>query len=229
MIDHSLARRSFLSRFGAGLTVLGAGSAATAQAQTGGTGRWQPSRHDQDDWLDRIPGKHRFVIDTTTADGFGEGVLYTNNFFVANQNSYGLGNSDLAVVMIMRHFATVFAYNDAMWAKYGQTLGSRINFNDPQTKQPPKLNVYNSAAHVPTLPSFGTTLDTVLKRGVHLAVCEMATRFFAGAIAEASGGNADNIYKELAANLVANSHMVPAGIVAVNRAQERGYTLASAL
>jgi len=29
------------------------------------------------------------------------------------------------------------------------------------------------------------------------------------------------------ANLVPNSHMVAAGIVAVNRAQERGYTLAT--
>ena len=33
------------------------------------------------------------------------------------------------------------------------------------------------------------------------------------------------LYKELTANLVANARMVPAGIVAVNRAQERGYTL----
>ena len=44
----------------------------------------------------------------------------------------------------------------------------------------------------------------------------------------AKGGRAstDDIYKELAANLLANSHLVPAGIVAVNRAQERGYTFA---
>jgi intracellular sulfur oxidation DsrE/DsrF family protein len=31
---------------------------------------------------------------------------------------------------------------------------------------------------------------------------------------------------ELAANLVGNSRLVPAGIVAVNRAQERGYSFA---
>jgi len=30
--------------------------------------------------------------------------------------------------------------------------------------------------------------------------------------------------EELAAHLVPNSHIVPAGIVAVNRAQERGYS-----
>jgi hypothetical protein len=45
-----------------------------------------------------------------------------------------------------------------------------------------------------------------------------------------SGGtpNADAIYNELTTNLVSNARMVPAGIVAVNRAQERGYSLASA-
>ena len=45
-------------------------------------------------------------------------------------------------------------------------------------------------------------------------------------IATARGANADDIYKELVSNLIRNSHMAPAGIVAVNRAQERGYALA---
>jgi intracellular sulfur oxidation DsrE/DsrF family protein len=52
----------------------------------------------------------------------------------------------------------------------------------------------------------------------------MATRAAAQLIAQKSGGNVDAIYKELTDNLVANGHMVPAGIVAVNHAQERGYS-----
>ena len=231
MEHQPFARRSFLSRLGTGLTVMGAaltGNAAKAQAQSVPGNTWQPSRHVQDEWLDQVPGKHRFLLDTTTADGLGEALLYTNNYFLANQNAYGLSNSDLAVVIVVRHFSTPFAYNDAMWAKYGRVLALRTNFSDPQTKQAPTLNIYNSPAHVAALPSFGTTLDTVLKRGVQLAVCQMATRFLAGGIAEATGGTADDVYKELAANLVDNSHLVPAGIVAINRAQERGYAFAKA-
>jgi intracellular sulfur oxidation DsrE/DsrF family protein len=229
MIDERPARRSFLSWFGGGLTMLGATLTGRAsQAQSVGSGRWQPSRHAQDDWLDQVPGKHRFLLDTTTTDGFGEALLYTNNYFLANQNAYGLGNTDLAVVIVVRHFSTPFAYNDTIWAKYGATLGSMINVNDPQTKQSPKLNVYNSSAHVAALPSFGTTLESILNRGVQLAVCQMATRFFSEAIAKTTGGNTDSVYKELAANLVGNSHLVPAGIVAINRAQERGYAFANA-
>jgi len=49
--------------------------------------------------------------------------------------------------------------------------------------------------------------------------------FAAGQLAADGGGDADAIYKDFAANLVPNSHIVPAGVVAVNRAQERGYTL----
>ena len=73
-------RRSFIARFGA---AFGAGlpSAAQSSAITG----WQPSRHEQDDWMDRVPGKHRFIFDTTTPAGLGAAILYANNYFLANQ------------------------------------------------------------------------------------------------------------------------------------------------
>jgi hypothetical protein len=55
----------------------------------------------------------------------------------------------------------------------------------------------------------------------------MATRVFAEGLARRVSGDADAIHKELMANLIGNSHPVSAGIVTVNRAQERGYTLAN--
>ena len=39
---------------------------------------------------------------------------------------------------------------------------------------------------------------------------------------------ADDVYKELTANAMPNTHLVPAGIVCMSRAQERGYTIAHA-
>lgn len=225
-----VARRSFLSRLGVGMTAFGAmtADAAAAPAQTPSQGGpWQPARHAQDDWLDQAPGQHRFVFDTTNADGFGGALLYVNNFFLANKSGYGLGDADLAVVIVARHNSTPFAYNDAMWAKYGAPLAQRAKATDPQTKQAPKVNIYNSSALAAMLPNRSATLDSLIKRGVHLAVCQMATRFFAGGIAQATGGTTDSIYTELVANLVGNAHMVPAGIVALNRAQERGYSFAN--
>jgi intracellular sulfur oxidation DsrE/DsrF family protein len=111
-----------------------------------------------------------------------------------------------------------------MWAKYGKQFSDALKFVDPKTKQVPATNLYNSADYGFALPNFGTTLDSLIQRRVQFAVCDMATHFFAGALAEATKGNADAVYRELVANVIPNAHMVPAGIVAVNRAQERGYT-----
>ena len=218
------ARRAFLSRLGAGAVGAGVGAGvgvgtgtANAQEQPGRSGRWQPATHAQDDWLDQLPGVHRFVVDTTSPAGFANALLYINNYFSASRNDYGLNDADSAVVIVARHDSTPFAYNDKMWARYGKSLAERGGFVDPDTRQPPMVNLNRSG------------LDGLLHRGVHLAVCQMATRRLAGAIAKAGGPSPDAAYAEIIANLMSNAHMVPAGIVALNRAQERGYAFAHAV
>jgi hypothetical protein len=213
-----LARRSFLT----GMTLLGTATAIvvpeSAEAQAVAESHFQPVRHSQDDWLDQIPGKHRCVFDTTSPEGASSAALYASNFFIANQSGYNLQNADLSVVIVLRHNSTPFAYNDSIWAKYGIPMSQQAgNFVDPKTKAAPNINVYR------------TQLEGLTQRGVHLAVCQMATRVFAGAIARSNGGNTDAINDELAANLLASSHAVAAGIVALNRAQERGYTFVHAV
>jgi intracellular sulfur oxidation DsrE/DsrF family protein len=213
----STKRRSFLTRLNAGAASLAAialGTRAVAQVRSAAPSPWSPARHEQDNWMDQLPGKHRMVLDTVSAEGFGEALLFANNFFVANRNDYGLANSDLAIIVIARHLSTGFGFNDAMWAKYGTQMASLSGL----TTQP-KTNPHASGAW---------SLDSLARQGVQFAVCAMATRRIAGSVAQAVGGNADMINAELIANLVANARMVPAGIVAVNRAQERGYSLVSA-
>lgn len=225
-----LARRSFLSKLGLGVTAGGAAglAASPAQAQSTEGGRWQSARHAQDDWLDQVPGKHRFVLDAPTVEGFGNALAFLNNYFNVNRDTYGLQDGDLAVVLIARHLSTSFAYTDALWAKYGaQITTQRTNFNDPKTKQPPTINLFNSTAYGPALPNRGNTLDSLIKRGLRLGVCQVSTRGYAAGIAMAVGATPDAIYNEMVAHLVPNARLVPAGIVAVNRAQERGYSFVS--
>jgi intracellular sulfur oxidation DsrE/DsrF family protein len=179
--------------------------------------------------LDQIPGTHRFLLDTVSPQGLGSALIFTNNFFVASQNGYGLGNPDAAVVIVLRHNSTAFAYTDAMWKKYGPAIGDAAGgFDDPKTKTRPVLNVYTVGGYGAALPNNNITLNALIDRGVHFAVCQMATRRFAGAIAAAHKLDVEAVYKELASNLIRNSHLVTAGIVAVNRAQERGYAFANA-
>ena len=198
------------------LAALAVGSVAMAQVKSAPAARWEPARHDKDDWMDQIPGKHRLVFDTTSLEGFRNALLFASNFMLANRNDYGLQNQDMAIIIVARHISTSYGYNDAMWAKYGSTLSGPAPSGDAQAKEPPKAN--------PTAAS----LVSLVNQGVQFAVCSMATRRLAGMIARAAGGNADAVNTELAANLVGNGRLVPAGIVAVSRAQERGYSLVSA-
>jgi intracellular sulfur oxidation DsrE/DsrF family protein len=194
--------------------VMGCGRAA-AQAQSAPPkGAWQPARHAQDNWLDLLPGTHRMFFDSVMPAGVGQAIGFANNYFVASKNGYGLESADLAVVISLRHLATAFAFNDAIWLKYAAPWAELLKFNDPKTDQPATVNVR------------GPALDALITRGVHFAVCDMSNHVFADMLARKTGGKADEIYREMVANTIANCHLVPAGIVAVNRAQERGYAIA---
>lgn len=209
-----------MAAFGA---ALGPG-AAPAHAQTPADGRWQPARHPQDDWLDHLPGKHRLLFDSTTPDELADAIRFAGNYYSANKNGYGLESADLAVVVVLRHRSAPFAYADAMWAKYGVTLAARAELTDPKTQEAPKVNVYTPSVSDPSARAGG--LASLIKLGVQFAICDISTHAIAGLIARASGGTAEAAYKEITANLIGNGRLVPAGIVAVNRAQERGYSIA---
>lgn len=223
-----LARRSFVSRVGAGLAAFTgafATPASVASAQPASATPWQPARHAQDDWFDTLPGQHRVFFDATSPTGAGEAITFANNFLVASRQGYGLAESENAVVIGLRHWATVFAFSDAIWAKYGAHIAERIHFTDPKTQAAPTINVYQAAGYGMQLPNRGTTLSDMLRRGAHFAICDMGTNAFAGLIAAKVNGTTKDIYDELRANAIGNAHFVAAGIVAVNRAQERGYAI----
>lgn len=212
-------RRSFLNRLNTGaasLAALAFGSVAMAQVKSAPAARWEPARHDKDDWMDALPGKHRLLIDTTSGAGFRNGLLFAGNFLLANRTDYGLQNQDLALIIVARHLSTGYGFNNDMWAKYGTSLADGTPSAEAQAKEPPKAN-----------PS-AATLVSLASQGVQFAVCSMATRRIAGMIATSAGITADSAFAELSAHLVANARLVPAGIVAVNRAQERGFSFVSA-
>ena len=178
--------------------------------------------------MNALPGKHRTVIDCAAADAAGTGIFSANNIFTGNRNGYQLADSDVAIIVILRHQATPYAYNDAIWGKYGTVLGGMVKINHPKTNQPPTVNPLNSAEYGPVMTSLGLTASAIVKRGAHFAICDMATNRIAGVIANAVKSTPQEIYKELAANLLPNGHLVAAGVVAVNRAQEYGYSMLTA-
>jgi hypothetical protein len=189
---------------------------------------FEPPRHEQDDWLEQIPGKHRVIIDAASPTGAGEAILFTRNLLSGNRNTYGLADGDCAIVMVFRHLATRLAFNDAIWAKYGKVFSEYLKFTDPKTDKAPVVNLYNASGYGDDLSTQGVTIGEMVKRGAQLAICDGSTRRISQLTARATGGSGDEIYNELKANpVVPNSRFVPLGVLAVTRAQERGYSLLS--
>ncbi len=211
MSERTHTRRALVTGMGAAAAMAWSGSPASAQAGT----PFQPSRHEKDLWMDRVPGKHRMILDVTTAGGVGEAIGYAGNLFTGNNLGYGLEDGDLSMIVCLRHYATLFAFTDPVWAKLGKQMATMIKY-ESRTGEPPAANPHNTAPR----PS----LDALAKRGVQFIVCDMATNRFARGLA-GSGGDAAAVYKEMAANMIANSRLVPAGVVGVTRAQEFGYSL----
>jgi hypothetical protein len=205
-----------MTLFGSSAADAQTSSTAPAPAASHSETGWQPAREAKDDWLDQIPGKHRLFFDAVSPEGAAAAIRFAENFFTANKNGYGLEPSEVAVVICLRHRATQFAFTDAIWAKHGAALSESDKFIDPKTSQAPTANVYRSG------------LESHVKRGVHFAVCDLSTHRLASFIARKADANADAIYKELTTSAVGNAHFVAAGILAVNRAQERGYAISYA-
>jgi intracellular sulfur oxidation DsrE/DsrF family protein len=197
------------------------GFAGAAAAEESGAGRFMPTRHPEDDWMDQIPGKHRMVFDTASTHGAGEALFFARNLLMASGTGYGLKDSDVAVIIVLRHQSTSFGYGDALWAKYGSIFAKRTELMDPKTNQAPTVNLFNRDDSSGV--NRGVSVPSLAARGVHFAICRQATGNLANQVAQATGQKADDVVKEIVANIAPNGHMVPAGIVALNHAQERGY------
>jgi hypothetical protein len=218
-------RRWLLGSIGAvaaGAAVVSASSNA-AQSSAPAAG-FVPVKHALDAWMGEIPGIHRAFLDTSTGNGGLTAMNYANNILMVQADDYGGSESDYAMVVCFRHMSTPLGYNDAMWAKYGAALSAFTGLKDSKTDQAFMVNPLNIPGRS-DFPSRGHTVSEMAGRGAYYAVCNRATHSISGMLARGSGGDADAIYEELAANLVDDARLVPAGVMAATRSQEYGYSL----
>ena len=212
-----LARRGFLARLAAGAAgaaALAAGVPAAARAEP----LLRRRADDPDRWLDALTGKHRQIYDVLSPDKASEGAAFARNFLNANNDGYGLADAQVNVVVSFRHMAFAMGLADAMWSKYA--LGELLAWNDPRGKAPATRNTIAGAGDDTRKES--ASLAALHSRGAVFTVCGMAMAAYAGRAAERAGATHDAVMADFRANFVPGAIEVVAGVIAVNRAQERG-------
>lgn len=209
-------RREFLGRIAATSLAVGLGGAfpGALAAEVPMAGRYPKP----ETWLADLSGKHRQVFDAVTPNG-GMSFIWAWVFLDAYEKTSHLSDGELNPVVVLRHEAAPLALTNPVWSKY--KLGEGLKITDPATKEPSLRNPYFHP-NPGELMVPGASIDALLARGVRFGVCNVALTVLSGMHAEAAGVSKEQAYKEWVDGVIPGITVVPAGVWAVNHAQEHG-------
>ncbi|MBI3628530.1 MAG: hypothetical protein HY217_02915 [Candidatus Rokubacteria bacterium] len=96
-----------------------------------------------------------------------------------------------------------------------------FNITDAKTNAPSVRNMFYKPAPG-ELPLPGMSIDELLASGVLFGACNMAITFYSGLVAKKMSMNPDEVRRDWLAAVLPGMQVVPSGVWAVNRAQQRG-------
>ncbi|HEU4564103.1 MAG TPA: hypothetical protein VFS05_05630 [Gemmatimonadaceae bacterium] len=216
-------RREFLGTL-ATATVALAGAACAGQVAAAGAQSASPAPPApplNDDWASRLTAKHKAVFD---APAIADGTIVANAFvyLMSYHAVYGVPDSDMQAVLVIRHAAIPMAVDDAFWAKY--ELGKAEKVKDPATGKWALRNPFlESDPRVKDVPP-GFSLSALRQRGAILLGCGLAAKRLAARVAARTKQDPGAVETELRAHLIPGLELAHSGIFAVMRAQEAGCT-----
>ncbi len=207
-------RRDFLG-LAATAAVAGLGAMMPVTAAQAATSR----STDFTRWLDSISGTHKQLYDMPELNG-GMGLVWSFAFFMTGAQAYGLPESDLGAVIVLRHNALPLAFNDSAWAQY--KLGEVFKINDPDTKAPAVRNPFYLNPGALAVPIPDAVLQKLIARGVKVAACNLAITVYSGVVAQKMGLKHEDVIKDWSEAVFPGIQIVPSGVVACNGAVSRG-------
>ena len=218
----STNRRNFLSTLATGAAALSLTTIAPSLNAFGGEVNSIPSvSDDPEDMFKKITGKHRVVYDSTEPNGVFP-FAWPRIFLVTNEMT-GTPNKDCSVVVVLRHESMGYALPDAMWSKY--KLGEMFKANDPKTNTPSLRNPFwmpkAGDFAVPGLGEVQIGIDQLQASGVMFCVCNMALTVYSAIVAGQMKMKPEDVKKEWTDNVLPGIQIVPSGVWALGRAQEK--------
>jgi intracellular sulfur oxidation DsrE/DsrF family protein len=220
---NSSSRRDFLGKLAAGAAALGTVSFAPFQAQAAPL-LSDDGSVDPEAWFNKIKGKHRMVFDATQPHELMP-FAWPKVFLLTNAAT-GTPEKDCSVVVVLRHDAIGYALNNDLWAKY--KLGELFKAHDPLTKEPATRNPFwkpkEGDFKVPGIGNVAIGINELQDNGVMFCACSMAITVFSAVVADMMKMDAETVKKEWMAGVLPNIQVVPSGVWALGRAQEKGCT-----
>jgi intracellular sulfur oxidation DsrE/DsrF family protein len=223
-------RRKFLGRV--------AGATAAAGVAIYGTRALAAAESGADDWIKEVKGTHRCLFDFPQhKNGFPQLHIlnYLNTYATAYQTTPGQVGAVGTFYSVGTQASIPLAFNDTIWAKYelGAYTGlkdadgrsyTRNVFNRPTPKD---LHLLMQAVGTPTIPALADAvpaigIENLQKMGTKFILCANALGIWCLELEARGKGKAGEIEKELRANVLPGVTIVPAMVIAIDKAQEAG-------
>jgi hypothetical protein len=135
----------------------------------------------------------------------------------------GTMSKDCSVVVVLRHAAIGYAMEDRLWAKYN--LGEVFKANDPATGKPATRNPFwkpkEGAYKVPGIGEVKIGIDQLQASGAMFCTCEAAFTVYSAAVAQGMNLDAAEVRKDWISGVLPGIQLVPSGVWALGRAQEK--------
>ena len=212
-------RRKFLGNIAAGAAALGM---LSIPSSIKAAPKLFEQTDDADEWFKQIKGKHRVVFDATRPHEIMP-FAWPRVFLMTNEMT-GTPSKDSSVVVVLRHDAIPYAFEDRIWAKY--KFGEMFKADDPATKTASVRNPFAKPAPGEyKIPGFGPVpigINELQASGVMFAVCNAAMTVYSTVTADQMKMSAADVMKEWKSGLLPGIQIVPSGVWALGRAQEHG-------
>jgi intracellular sulfur oxidation DsrE/DsrF family protein len=191
-----------------------------------------------DDWINGVKGTHRCLFDFPQHKN-GMPLLHILNYLNTYAAAYKTAANQVGAVGTFYgaggQSSIALGFNDAMWAKYG--LGAYTGLKDaagtPYTRNvfnqltPQDLHLIMQAIDSPAIPALAPAMpalgiESLQKMGATFLLCANALGIWCLELEARGKGKAADLEKDLRANLLPGVTIVPAMVIAIEKAQEAG-------
>ena len=212
-------RREFLEQLGiASAAMIGARTVPLSAASFATHERSERESWDMS-WLDRLKSApYRAVIDASVLeDGYAPSLA--SGLMGDFRDVHGATDDQVRIVIVARRLGTPLVFGDALWEKF--PLGEDTKMNDADGK-PYRRNPFYRPRDGASPESASDKLEALQRRGLILLVCNIAATNWSRSLAEKTKRSVDEVKKEVYANFVPGTIVMPSGVFALMRAQNAG-------